>query len=164
MQLCRLSSVSMRRTSQDRAQATPMKHRKESSFASVLTSTVRPGLQTLAAEFDGCERTLPDALAKPKAVGPRSDFSPFLPRNARPGRREHQRREWPRMLTNMCTLPGTIALEPLSGLPAVRDLIGYEAVSSSEATRSSPPSSPMPRRQEGAPTAPRRARRIERPV
>ena len=47
-----------------------MKHRRESSFASVLTSTVRPGLQTLAAEFDGCERTLPDALVKPKAVGP----------------------------------------------------------------------------------------------
>ena len=54
-----------------------MKHRRERSFASVLTSTSDRACRcslALALELDGCERILLDALMKPKTVDPSLSF------------------------------------------------------------------------------------------
>jgi len=78
-------------------------------------------MQTPAVELDGFERVSLDALMTPKAVDPSLSFRRSCRDSVRIGRYEHQRRERPRTLTTMCTLPDTIALEPLPGLPAIRE-------------------------------------------
>ena len=84
----------------------------------------KPRMQTLQVELDGQERMLLDALNKLKAVDPTLSFrsscregvcgSDAMNINGKNGLA---------CLTNMLTLPGTIVLKPLPGLPVIRDLI-----------------------------------------
>ena len=67
----------------------------------------KPYMQTIEIELDGHERMLLDALFKLKAQDPALSFR----RSCREG------------VCGMNTLPGTIVLKPLPGLPVVRDLI-----------------------------------------
>jgi succinate dehydrogenase / fumarate reductase iron-sulfur subunit len=81
-------------------------------------------MQTLQVELDGNERMLLDALMKLKAVDPTLSFS----RSCREGvcgsdALNINGKNGLACLTNMLTLPGTIVLKPLPGLPVIRDLI-----------------------------------------
>ena len=84
----------------------------------------RPTMQTLQVELDGSERMLLDALLKLKAVDPTLSFR----RSCREGvcgsdAMNINGKNGLACLTNMRTLPDTIVLKPLPGLPVVRDLI-----------------------------------------
>lgn len=83
----------------------------------------RPYMQTLEVELDGSERMLLDALIKLKAVDPSLSFR----RSCREGVCGSDAMNVNGMnrlacLTNLRTLPQTIVLKPLPGLPVVRDL------------------------------------------
>ena len=84
----------------------------------------RPRMQTLQVELDGSERMLLDALVKLKAVDPSLSFR----RSCREGvcgsdAMNINGKNGLACLTNMRTLPGTVTLKPLPGLPVIRDLI-----------------------------------------
>ena len=84
----------------------------------------RPTMQKLQVELDGSERMLLDALLKLKAVDPTLSFR----RSCREGvcgsdAMNINGKNGLACLTNMRTLPETIVLKPLPGLPVVRDLI-----------------------------------------
>ena len=84
----------------------------------------KPRMQTLQVELDGSERMLLDALLKLKAVDPTLSFR----RSCREGvcgsdAMNINGKNGLACLTNMRTLPDTIVLKPLPGLPVVRDLI-----------------------------------------
>src|SRR3989344_4381470 len=84
----------------------------------------KPYMQTIEIELDGHERMLLDALVKLKAVDPTLSFR----RSCREGvcgsdAMNINGKNGLACLTNMRTLPGTIVLKPLPGLPVVRDLI-----------------------------------------
>ena len=84
----------------------------------------KPRMQTLQVELDGSERMLLDALNKLKAVDPSLSFR----RSCREGvcgsdAMNINGKNGLACLTNMRTLPGTIVLKPLPGLPVIRDLI-----------------------------------------
>ena len=84
----------------------------------------KPRMQTLQVELDGQERMLLDALNKLKAVDPSLSFR----RSCREGvcgsdAMNINGKNGLACLTNMLTLPGTIVLKPLPGLPVIRDLI-----------------------------------------
>ena len=84
----------------------------------------KPRMQTLQVELDGSERMLLDALMKLKAVDPTLSFR----RSCREGvcgsdAMNINGKNGLACLTNMRTLPGTVVLKPLPGLPVVRDLI-----------------------------------------
>ena len=84
----------------------------------------KPYMQTLEIELEGNERMLLDALVKLKAVDPTLSFR----RSCREGvcgsdAMNINGKNGLACLTNMRTLPGTIVLKPLPGLPVVRDLI-----------------------------------------
>ena len=84
----------------------------------------KPRMQTLEVELDGSERMLLDALIKLKAVDPTLSFR----RSCREGvcgsdGMNINGKNGLACLTNMRTLPGTIVLKPLPGLPVIRDLI-----------------------------------------
>ena len=84
----------------------------------------KPRMQTLQVELDGSERMLLDALGKLKSVDPSLSFR----RSCREGvcgsdGMNINGKNGLACLTNMRTLPGTIVLKPLPGLPVIRDLI-----------------------------------------
>jgi succinate dehydrogenase / fumarate reductase, iron-sulfur subunit len=84
----------------------------------------KPYMQTIEIELDGHERMLLDALVKLKAVDPTISFR----RSCREGvcgsdAMNINGKNGLACLTNMRTLPGTIVLRPLPGLPVIRDLI-----------------------------------------
>ena len=84
----------------------------------------KPTMQTLQVELDGSERMLLDVLLKLKAVDPTLSFR----RSCREGvcgsdAMNINGKNGLACLTNMRTLPDTIVLKPLPGLPVVRDLI-----------------------------------------
>ena len=84
----------------------------------------KPRMQTLEVELDGSERMLLDALIKLKEVDPTLSFR----RSCREGvcgsdAMNINGKNGLACLTNMRTLPETIVLKPLPGLPVVRDLI-----------------------------------------
>jgi succinate dehydrogenase / fumarate reductase, iron-sulfur subunit len=84
----------------------------------------KPRMQTIQVELDGQERMLLDALMKLKAVDPTLSFR----RSCREGvcgsdAMNINGKNGLACLTNMLTLPGTIVLKPLPGLPVIRDLI-----------------------------------------
>jgi succinate dehydrogenase/fumarate reductase iron-sulfur protein len=84
----------------------------------------KPYMQTLEVELDGSERMLLDALMKLKAVDPTLSFR----RSCREGvcgsdAMNINGKNGLACLTNMRTLPGTVVLKPLPGLPVIRDLI-----------------------------------------
>ena len=81
-------------------------------------------MQTLEVELDGSERMLLDALMKLKAIDPSLSFR----RSCREGvcgsdAMNINGKNGLACLTNMRTLPGTVVLKPLPGLPVMRDLI-----------------------------------------
>ena len=85
---------------------------------------VKPTMQMIDVELDGSERMLLDALLKLKAVDPTLSFR----RSCREGvcgsdAMNINGKNGLACLTNMRTLPDTIVLKPLPGLPVVRDLI-----------------------------------------
>ena len=85
---------------------------------------VKPYMQTIEVELDGSERMLLDALMKLKEQVPSISFR----RSCREGvcgsdAMNINGKNGLACLTNMRTLPGTITLKPLPGLPVVRDLI-----------------------------------------
>ena len=84
----------------------------------------KPRMQSIEVELDGSERMLLDALNKLKAVDPTLSFR----RSCREGvcgsdAMNINGKNGLACLTNMRTLPGTIVLKPLPGLPVIRDLI-----------------------------------------
>ncbi len=84
----------------------------------------KPYMQTIEVELDGTERMLLDALVKVKAVDPTVSFR----RSCREGvcgsdAMNINGKNGLACLINMRTLPDTIVLKPLPGLPVVRDLI-----------------------------------------
>jgi succinate dehydrogenase / fumarate reductase iron-sulfur subunit len=84
----------------------------------------KPYMQTIEIELDGHERMLLDALMKLKAQDPTLSFR----RSCREGvcgsdAMNINGKNGLACLTNMRTLPGTIVLKPLPGLPVIRDLI-----------------------------------------
>ncbi len=84
----------------------------------------KPTMQSLQVELDGSERMLLDALLKLKAADPTLSFR----RSCREGvcgsdAMNINGKNGLACLTNMRTLPETIILKPLPGLPVVRDLI-----------------------------------------
>ncbi|OQA05642.1 MAG: Succinate dehydrogenase iron-sulfur subunit [bacterium ADurb.Bin374] len=84
----------------------------------------KPYMQTIEVELDGSERMLLDALMKLKALDPTISFR----RSCREGvcgsdAMNINGKNGLACLTNMLTLPGTIVLKPLPGLPVIRDLI-----------------------------------------
>ncbi|MFO1294026.1 MAG: succinate dehydrogenase iron-sulfur subunit [Rubrivivax sp.] len=84
----------------------------------------KPRMQTYTVELDGSERMLLDALIKLKAQDPTLAFR----RSCREGvcgsdAMNINRKNGLACLTNLRTLPDTIVLKPLPGLPVVRDLI-----------------------------------------
>ena len=84
----------------------------------------KPRMQTIKLELDGSERMLLDALIKLKSVDPTLAFR----RSCREGvcgsdAMNINGKNGLACLTNMLTLPDTITLKPLPGLPVVRDLI-----------------------------------------
>ena len=84
----------------------------------------KPYMQTIAVELDGSERMLLDALVKIKAQDPTLSFR----RSSREGvcgsdAMNINGKNGLACLTNMRTLPQTVVLKPLPGLPVVRDLI-----------------------------------------
>ncbi len=87
-------------------------------------SDVKPRMQTLNVELDGSERMLLDVLMKLKALDPTLSFR----RSCREGvcgsdAMNINGKNGLACLTNMRTLPGTVVLKPLPGLPVIRDLI-----------------------------------------
>ena len=84
----------------------------------------RPRMQTIEVDLDGSERMLLDALIKLKSVDPTLSFR----RSCREGvcgsdAMNINGKNGLACLTNMRSLPGTIVLRPLPGLPVIRDLI-----------------------------------------
>ena len=84
----------------------------------------KPYMQTVEIELDGHERMLLDALLKLKEKDPTLSFR----RSCREGvcgsdAMNINGKNGLACLTNMNTLPGTIVLKPLPGLPVIRDLI-----------------------------------------
>ena len=84
----------------------------------------KPYMQTVEVELDGQERMLLDALVKLKEQDPSISFR----RSCREGvcgsdAMNINGKNGLACLTNMNTLPGTIVLKPLPGLPVIRDLI-----------------------------------------
>ena len=84
----------------------------------------KPYMQTITIELDGSERMLLDALMKLKAMDPSISFR----RSCREGvcgsdAMNINGKNGLACLTNLRTLPDTITLKPLPGLPVVRDLI-----------------------------------------
>ncbi|MDO7679557.1 MAG: succinate dehydrogenase iron-sulfur subunit, partial [Burkholderiaceae bacterium] len=84
----------------------------------------KPYMQTIDIELDGSERMLLDALMKLKAQDPSITFR----RSCREGvcgsdAMNINGKNGLACLTNLLTLPQTIVLKPLPGLPVVRDLI-----------------------------------------
>ncbi|MDQ1260553.1 MAG: succinate dehydrogenase / fumarate reductase, iron-sulfur subunit, partial [Pseudomonadota bacterium] len=84
----------------------------------------KPYMQTVEIELDGQERMLLDALLKLKEKDPTLSFR----RSCREGvcgsdAMNINGKNGLACLTNMNTLPGTIVLKPLPGLPVIRDLI-----------------------------------------
>jgi len=84
----------------------------------------KPFMQTLALDLDGGERMLLDALVKLKAQDPTLSFR----RSCREGvcgsdGMNINGKNGLACLVNLQTLPDTIVLKPLPGLPVVRDLI-----------------------------------------
>jgi succinate dehydrogenase / fumarate reductase, iron-sulfur subunit len=83
-----------------------------------------PRLQTFELELDGRERMLLDALVKLKAIDPSLSFR----RSCREGvcgsdAMNINGKNGLACVTNLQTLPATITLKPLPGLPVIRDLI-----------------------------------------
>jgi succinate dehydrogenase/fumarate reductase iron-sulfur protein len=83
----------------------------------------KPYMQTIEIELDGNERMLLDALVKLKKVDPTISFR----RSCREGvcgsdAMNINGKNGLACLTNMRTLPQTIVLKPLPGLPVIRDL------------------------------------------
>src|SRR4051812_37390853 len=84
----------------------------------------KPSMQTIEIQLDGHERMLLDALIKLKAVDPTLSFR----RSCREGvcgsdAMNINGKNGLACLTNMLSLPKTIILKPLPGLPVIRDLI-----------------------------------------
>ena len=84
----------------------------------------KPRMQTFEVELDGSERMLLDALMKLKAQDPTISFR----RSCREGvcgsdAMNINGKNGLACLTNMRTLPQTVVLKPLPGLPVIRDLI-----------------------------------------
>ncbi|MET0381987.1 MAG: 2Fe-2S iron-sulfur cluster-binding protein, partial [Burkholderiaceae bacterium] len=84
----------------------------------------KPHIQTIEIELDGHERMLLDALIKLKAIDPTISYR----RSCREGvcgsdAMNINGRNGLACLTNMRSLPKTIKLKPLPGLPVIRDLI-----------------------------------------
>ena len=84
----------------------------------------KPYMQTIELELDGSERMLLDVLTKLKALDPTFSYR----RSCREGicgsdAMNINGRNGLACLVNMRTLPDTIVLKPLPGLPVVRDLI-----------------------------------------
>ena len=84
----------------------------------------KPYMQTLEVDLDGTERMLLDALMKLKAIDPTISFR----RSCREGvcgsdAMNINGKNGLACLTNMRSLPGTVVLKPLPGLPVIRDLI-----------------------------------------
>ena len=84
----------------------------------------KPCMQTLQVELDGSERMLLDALMKLKAADPSLSFR----RSCREGvcgsdAMNINGKNGLACLTNMRTLPGTIVLKPLPGLPVIPIII-----------------------------------------
>ncbi len=84
----------------------------------------KPYMQTLELELDGSDRMLLDALVKLKKLDPTLSFR----RSCREGicgsdAMNINGKNGLACLVNMLTLPDTIVLKPLPGLPVVRDLI-----------------------------------------
>ena len=82
----------------------------------------KPYMQTIEVELDGSERMLLDALMKLKAQDPTISFR----RSCREGvcgsdAMNINGKNGLACLTNLLTLPQTIVLKPLPGLPVVRD-------------------------------------------
>ena len=124
----------------------------------------KPYMQTIEVELDGNERMLLDALMKLKAVDPTISFR----RSCREGvcgsdAMNINGKNGLACLTNMRTLPGTIVLKPLPGLPVIRDLIvdmtqffkQYHSIKPYLVNDTPPP-------EKRASAVARRARRVER--
>jgi len=84
----------------------------------------KPYMQTIEVELDGSERMLLDALVKLKQIDPTLSYR----RSCREGicgsdAMNINGKNGLACLINMRTLPGTIVLKPLPGLPVIRDLI-----------------------------------------
>ena len=84
----------------------------------------KPYMQVIDVELDGSERMLLDALIKLKAVDPTLSFR----RSCREGvcgsdAMNINGKNGLACLTNLRSLPDTIVLKPLPGLPVIRDLI-----------------------------------------
>jgi succinate dehydrogenase / fumarate reductase iron-sulfur subunit len=84
----------------------------------------KPYMQTLEIELDGSERMLLDALIKLKSIDPTISYR----RSCREGvcgsdAMNINGKNGLACLTNMLSLPQTIVLKPLPGLPVIRDLI-----------------------------------------
>jgi succinate dehydrogenase / fumarate reductase iron-sulfur subunit len=84
----------------------------------------RPRMQTLQIALDGHERMLLDVLVKLKAIDPSLSFR----RSCREGvcgsdAMNINGRNGLACITNMRSLPDTVVLKPLPGLPVIRDLI-----------------------------------------
>ena len=84
----------------------------------------RPRMQTIETEIGDSERMLLDALMKLKAIDPSLSFR----RSCREGicgsdAMNINGKNGLACLTNMRTLPQTVVLKPLPGLPVIRDLI-----------------------------------------
>jgi len=84
----------------------------------------RPAMQTIVLDLDGSERMLLDALVKLKAKDPTLSFR----RSCREGvcgsdGMNINGKNGLACLVNLQTLPDTIVLKPLPGLPVIRDLI-----------------------------------------
>jgi len=84
----------------------------------------KPYMQTLELELDGSERMLLDVLTKLKEIDPTLSYR----RSCREGvcgsdAMNINGKNGLACLVNMLTLPDTIVLKPLPGLPVVRDLI-----------------------------------------
>ena len=84
----------------------------------------KPYMQTLEIDLDGSERMLLDALIKLKSIDPTISYR----RSCREGvcgsdAMNINGRNGLACLTNMLSLPQTIILKPLPGLPVIRDLI-----------------------------------------
>src|SRR5450759_925313 len=84
----------------------------------------KPYMQTIEVELDGTERMLLEVLVKLKAVDPTISYR----RSCREGvcgsdAMNINGKNGLACLVNMRTLPDTIVLKPLPGLPVVRDLI-----------------------------------------
>ncbi|MBT9525291.1 MAG: succinate dehydrogenase iron-sulfur subunit [Rhizobacter sp.] len=84
----------------------------------------KPRMQTLQIELDGHERMLLDVLIKLKAIDPSLSFR----RSCREGvcgsdAMNINGKNGLACVTNMRSLPDTVVLKPLPGLPVIRDLI-----------------------------------------